>query len=85
MGAISVNSIKPIRTSPNENIINELERLLADAKAGKVQGIAVAEIMTGSEFAVWFERGETSILSLLGAAEMLKTEIAVGGMEWDYD
>ena len=77
--------IKPVGVKPNQDIIEEIERLLADAKTGKVQGIAVAEITTGAEFAVWFERGETSILSLLGASEMLKTEIAMGGMEWDDD
>lgn len=77
--------IKPIAAKPNQDIVEEIERLLADAKAGKVQGIAVAEIITGAEFSVWFERGETSILSLLGAAEMLKTEVAMGGMEWDND
>ncbi len=77
--------IKPVGVKPNQDIINELERVLSDAKEGKVQGIAVAEINTGAEFSVWFERGETSILSLLGAAEMLKTEVAMSGMEWDYD
>lgn len=77
--------IKPVGIKPNQDIINELERLLADAKDGKVQGIAVAEVNIGAEFSVWFNQGDTSILSLLGAAEMLKTEIAMGGMEWGDD
>jgi len=77
--------IKPIGVKPNKDIIEELERALDDAKAGRLQGIAVAELNGSGVFSVWFELGETSILSLLGAAEMLKCEIAMGGMEWDHD
>lgn len=77
--------LKPIGVKPNKDIIEELERALSDAKAGKLQGIAVAELNGSGVFSTWYELGDTSILSLLGAAEMLKCEIAMGGMEWSDD
>lgn len=77
--------LKPIGVKPNQDIVDELERALADARVGKLQGIAVAELNGSGVFSVWYELGDTSILSLLGAAEMLKCEIAMGGMEWDND
>lgn len=77
--------IKSVSVEPNKDIIDELERAIEDAKAGRLQGIAVAELNGSGVFSTWFERGSTSILSLLGAVEMLKTEVAMSGMEWDDD
>ena len=78
----AVAEIRTLHPEPNLDLIGELTELLEQAKRGEVQAAAVATINTQGEFMTYWERGNTSILGLVGATEMLKADIVANGMEW---
>lgn len=77
-----MGEIKAIKPQPNSELIEELTQLLEQAKTGEVQAAAIVTLNAQAEFAMYWDRGTNSILSLLGGAEMLKADITMNGMEW---
>lgn len=77
-----MTDIRSIGTKPNPMLVEQLKDLLASAESGEIQAMAVATLNSGGEFIVGWEAGTCPVLSLLGAAEMLKAEILINGMEW---
>lgn len=74
--------IKRIEAKPNEELISEIKSLLEQAERGEIQALAYATLNSGCEFVTAWESGSCPVLSLLGATEMLKSDIMLNGMEW---
>ncbi len=66
--------LKMFKREPNEEVVRDLEWLLAEAKKGEVTGLVFVATMGDS-----YSRGRpghwASTYGLLGAAEMLKMEV----------
>lgn len=60
-----------LRTEPNEELIEELEKHLADARSGRLQGYVMATLYSG---------GESGVHDLLHTHGDGKT--AIGLLEW---
>ena len=76
-----MDNIKPIGIVPNAKpgepdaaIIALLENVLAEAKAGKIESVAVATVEFGEEIGTMFNVG-TSWLKLLGSVAALQHEL----------
>lgn len=77
-----MTDIRSIGTKPNPLLVEQLKDLLASAESGEIQAMGIATLNAGGEFITGWEAGECPVLSLLGAAEMLKADIMLNGMEW---
>ena len=77
-----MTDLKHVQPEPNPELVAELKDLLAKAERGEIQAMAVATLNTGGEFMTGWEAGALPVLTLLGAAEMLKADIMLNGMEW---
>lgn len=64
----------PIAQPTNAELVAFLERLLDDAKAGRLLSIACAGEMTGREVFSTFS-GDFDVFRMLGALELLKSRI----------
>lgn len=77
-----MGELKSIEKTPNKELVNVLKELLEEAEKGEIQAIAFATLNEGNGFVVGWEQGNCPILSLLGASDMLKSDITLNGMEW---
>jgi hypothetical protein len=79
-----VAEIRPIHTAkPDPDVIEMCEQLLAEAKEGRIQGLAVATVEADRTFGTAFEVGGGAVLSLIGAVTLLQHDLAMTGFEHD--
>jgi len=77
-----VADIHPIRTlTPDPDVVAMCEQLLAEAKEGKIQGLAVATVEAEGTFGTAFEVGGAAVLSLIGAVALMKHDLIMTGFE----
>lgn len=68
---------------PDPDVVAMCEQLLAEAKDGRIHGLAVATVETEGTFGTAFEVGGAAVLSLIGAVTLLKHDLTVTGFEHD--
>ena len=68
--------ISAVPPSPNEGVVDTLEQMLADAKAGRLRGYVMVGLLTGDE-TVTVNAGELVPHRALGAVAMLQHKILV--------
>jgi hypothetical protein len=76
-------SIVAINQKPDPDVIEMCEKLLDEAKEGKIQGLAVATVEADRTFGTAFEVGGGAVLSLMGAVTLLQHDLAMTGFEHD--
>jgi beta-phosphoglucomutase-like phosphatase (HAD superfamily) len=70
--------LKAVKNEPDENIVAHLEELLAQAKEGRIIGIAIASNMVNDTTETTLETwGGSHVIRLVGALEALKHRLLV--------
>ena len=74
---INTVSLKEVEAAPNKDLIECIEEILKDAKAGEIISLAYAAEITEGRWQInhSIEHGKSSLINLLGGITLLKTRL----------
>jgi len=89
MGEVSefpgVAKTADMQTEPNEALIEELERHLADAKSGELQAMGFITVYANSSGAGWVGTSRGDLVQVLGEGQILTNRLSTAIHRSDED
>lgn len=71
----SIVSLADMRNAPVPEVVEVLEHLLDEARAGKIRGLVVAAGLEGRAFLTSITQGDAGIVTLLGSLRVVERDL----------